>query len=102
MKPYVNHYFVGVDGLGPMQEVTLEEWCRYENRAGFRSKSGPGTPATGGFSGGGISGSIRTAKMIRGKQMCVEGKHPIRECDCYPSKNLTWFDNVVLEEDYFA
>jgi len=41
------------------KEVTKEEWIQAERSAGFRPKHGGGGPATGGFSGNGISGSIR-------------------------------------------
>lgn len=41
------------------KKVTKEEWIAEESRQGFRSKFGPGHPATGGFSAGGVSGSIR-------------------------------------------
>jgi hypothetical protein len=41
------------------KKVTREEWIAEESRQGFRSKFGPGHPATGGFSAGGVSGSIR-------------------------------------------
>lgn len=40
-------------------EVTKDQFITAEHQAGFRSKGGPGTVATGGFSGGGISGRIR-------------------------------------------
>lgn len=92
---YKDHYFVGVDGVGPMNEVTLEEWCRLENQAGFRSKFGPGTPATAGFSGGGLRGTIRTSKLVDGKEMCIEGKHPIRVCVCY----VDWDKKLYIWRD---
>ena len=41
------------------KKVTQEEWIADELRQGFRSKFGPGHPATGGFSSGLISGHIR-------------------------------------------
>jgi hypothetical protein len=41
------------------KKVSREEWIAEESRQGFRSKFGPGHPATGGFSSGGVSGSIR-------------------------------------------
>lgn len=39
-------------------EVTKDDWIRAERSAGFRSKFGDDHEATGGFSGGGISGRI--------------------------------------------
>jgi len=47
------------------REVTLEAYCAAERAAGFRPKLWSGdpkymtTPATGGFGGGGVSGSMR-------------------------------------------
>ena len=40
------------------KEVSKEEFMRAERIAGFHSKRGPGTVATGGFSGGGMRGRI--------------------------------------------
>lgn len=47
------------------QKVTVEEFCKAERQAGFRPKMASDdprymlTPATGGFSGGGISGHMK-------------------------------------------
>jgi hypothetical protein len=40
------------------KQVTREEWIKAERSAGFHPKYGGDGPATGGFSGNGISGSI--------------------------------------------
>lgn len=44
------------------KQVTKEEWIQAERSAGFRPKYGGDGPATGGFSGNGISGSMRLQK----------------------------------------
>lgn len=53
----VKKYFLSFQGLE--KEVTKEEWIKAERGAGFYSKFGSDHEATGGFSSGGISGSIR-------------------------------------------
>jgi len=53
----VNKYYLSFHGLE--KEVTKEEFIKAERQAGFYSKFGPDHLATGGFGGGGISGSIR-------------------------------------------
>lgn len=53
-------YYLGVVGHPEsMVEVTEEEFVRAERGAGFRPKPGLGPVATGGFSSGGIRGSVR-------------------------------------------
>jgi len=47
------------------KEVTKEEWVQAERSAGFHPKCGGDGPATGGFSGNGISGSIRPKAAAR-------------------------------------
>ena len=49
-------YFVRVSGLS-WQECTKEKWISAERSAGFRSKFGDDTCATGGFSAHGIEGA---------------------------------------------
>jgi len=44
------------------KQVTKEEWISAERSAGFHPKYGGDGPATGGFSGNGISGSMRLRK----------------------------------------
>lgn len=59
-------YFLEHSIFGKKQ-VTKEEWVSAERSAGFHPKYGGDGPATGGFSGNGISGSIRpknTDKII--------------------------------------
>jgi len=41
------------------KQVTKEEWISAERSAGFHPKHGGDGPATGGFSGNGISGTMR-------------------------------------------
>jgi hypothetical protein len=41
------------------REVSREEFIRYEQAAGFFSKQGSDSVATGGFSSGSIKGSVR-------------------------------------------
>ncbi len=56
---YTVKYFLSHPQLGE-KEVTKEEYIRAERATGFRSKSGrDDVCATGGFSGNGISGSVR-------------------------------------------
>jgi hypothetical protein len=52
-----DRYFIAF-GDGPEREVTRAEFIAAEQTAGFRSKFGPGTVATGGFSGSGIRGRV--------------------------------------------
>jgi hypothetical protein len=54
------HYYLEAFGL--KREVTREEWIQAERAAGFRSKGGDNTEATGGFSSGCVSGSIEYVK----------------------------------------
>ena len=54
----MNKYYLKADFQKEYQEVTKEEFIQAERCAGFRPKYGDGL-ATGGFSGGGVSGSIR-------------------------------------------
>jgi len=53
-----NSYFLEHPVFGS-KEVTKEEWISAERAAGFHPKFGGDGPATGGFSGNGMSGSIR-------------------------------------------
>jgi len=46
------------------KEVTKEEWISAERAAGFHPKFGDG-PATGGFSGNGMSGSIKPKAITK-------------------------------------
>jgi len=54
-------YYLFHEALGE-KEVTMEEYVKAERSAGFRPKdrSGEGLPATGGFGGSGIRGSVET------------------------------------------
>lgn len=54
------------------KKVTREEWISAEREAGFYPKYGGDGPATGGFSGNGISGSIRPIKKNTGKIIPVK------------------------------
>jgi hypothetical protein len=45
--------------MGMEKEVTKQEFISAERQAGFYSKFGSDHEATGGFGGGGVSGSIR-------------------------------------------
>lgn len=61
-KTYLSRdrYFLGL-GLGYVQEVNREQFITAERMAGFYPKGGGSdTLATGGFSGRGVRGSIRT------------------------------------------
>ena len=57
-------YYLKADFNDDWTEVSLEQYCRAERAAGFRPKLWSGdpnymtTPATGGFSGGNVSGRI--------------------------------------------
>lgn len=53
-------YFLEFQGM--KKEVTRAEWIQAERSAGFRSKFGDDSEATGGFSSGGVSGSIEYVK----------------------------------------
>lgn len=63
-------YYLGVELVGEKieREVSLEEFCKAERQAGFRPKMSSDnplymtTPATGGFSGCGITGSVKYTK----------------------------------------
>jgi hypothetical protein len=50
------------------QEVTLRQFIQAERSAGFRPKGGGDGPATGGFSGGGVSGRMQTEWSFDGGQ----------------------------------
>ena len=52
------NYFLEHPVFGSKQ-VTKEEWITAERAAGFHPKYGGDGPATGGFSGNGMRGSIR-------------------------------------------
>ena len=56
MEQYI--YLLRADFQKEYQEVTRDEFIQAERCAGFRPKAGNGV-ATGGFGGGGVSGSIR-------------------------------------------
>ena len=59
MDDYQAKYYLSHPQLGE-KEVTKEEFIKAERAAGFRSKSGSMDDcATGGFTGNGISGSIK-------------------------------------------
>lgn len=49
-------YYLEANGL--KRQVSKEEWIKAERAAGFRSKFGDDSEATGGFSNGSVSGSI--------------------------------------------
>jgi len=57
MNDSTYNYFLKHEIFGTKQ-VTKEEWIKAERSAGFYPKYGGDGPATGGFSGNGISGSI--------------------------------------------
>ena len=52
-------YFLKADFQTERQEVTKIQFIQAERIAGFYSNTGPGTCATGGFSGNGVSGTIK-------------------------------------------
>lgn len=52
------HYYISYKGLGE-KEVTLEEFIQAEQHHGFFPKYGGVGPATGGFSSGDFSASVR-------------------------------------------
>lgn len=60
----MHRYFLKADHQTSWDEVTKEQWVMAERNAGFRPKLWSGDPnymttcATGGFSGGGVSGKI--------------------------------------------
>ena len=58
-------YWLSVAGL-PKQEATREQFIQAERAAGFRPKGGGNGLATGGFHGGGVSGSITYEKEEAG------------------------------------
>lgn len=63
MDDYKIEYFLSHPQLGEKQ-VTKKEFINAERAAGFRSKSGSMDDcATGGFSGNGISGSIKYIEL---------------------------------------
>ena len=63
MTDYEVKYFLSHPQLGE-KEVTKEEFIKAERAAGFRSNSGSMDDcATGGFSGNGISGSIKYIEL---------------------------------------
>jgi hypothetical protein len=53
-----DRYFIALGAHGPEREVTRAEFIAAEQAAGFRSKSGPDTVATGGFSDGRMRGRV--------------------------------------------
>ena len=63
----MNKYYLSVELAGEKieREVSLIEYCKAERQAGFRPRMASDdprymtTPATGGFSGNGIRGSIK-------------------------------------------
>lgn len=55
-KYFIEHTLFGE------KEVSKEEFIKAERSAGFRSKFGPDNLATGGFSSGDISGTIKYVK----------------------------------------
>lgn len=59
-----DRYFLKTD-VHPWLEVTFEQFLQAERNAGFRSHGGPGTLATGGFTGGGVSGRVISATATR-------------------------------------
>ena len=57
----IKKYFL--EFMGMKKEVTREEWIKAERAAGFKSKFGDDSEATGGFSSSsGVKGSIEYAK----------------------------------------
>lgn len=52
-------YYLKADFMDEEKEVTKEEFIRAEQAAGFRSKFGPNSVATGSFAGGGVSGRTK-------------------------------------------
>ena len=51
-------YFLKADFMDEYKEVTKEQFIQAERSAGFRPKGGGDGVATGGFSGGGVSGKV--------------------------------------------
>ena len=54
---FLEHSIFGV------KQVTRDEWIQAERSAGFYPKHGGDGPATGGFSGNGMSGFMRPKKV---------------------------------------
>lgn len=70
-----NKYWLSLDvsGLDPLwQEVTKEQWVRAERAAGFRGGR-EDEPATGGFSGGGVRGSLSATKPTKPTEDPLKG-----------------------------
>ena len=63
----VDKYYLKADFQKEYQEVTKEEFIQAERAAGFNPKYGDGL-ATGGFSGNGVSGSIKYISDHRTKE----------------------------------
>lgn len=62
MDDYIVKYFISHEILGE-KEVTKEEFIKAERQAGFYPKSGKSDDcATGGFSCGSLSGSVKYIK----------------------------------------
>ena len=53
-----NKYYLKADFMNDYKEVSKQEFIQAEQSAGFHSKFGQDHLATGGFSGGGVSGKI--------------------------------------------
>lgn len=106
-------YYLGAIGL-PEQEVSKEEFIRAERAAGFRSKF-PGQPATGGFSGGGMSGRVvcvpaepvtdvdgedhrRSDKAFYTRQLLARAAK-VMEVEPH---TISWFDVVAWMEEHYG
>ena len=58
MEGYTSKYFLRGEWQDEWREVTRQQFVTAERAAGFRPKFGDGL-ATGGFTGGGVSGKIK-------------------------------------------
>jgi hypothetical protein len=89
---YEEHCYTGMDGH-PLRRVSEADFIRAERGAGFHPKFGSGK-ATGGFSGGGVHGSVRTVAnydCAEGCQVRAEHTHPVATCPVHGSE-LTLVD----------
>jgi len=58
-----NKYYLKADFMDNYKEVSKQEFINAEQLAGFHSKFGQDHLATGGFSGGGVSGKIECREI---------------------------------------
>ena len=73
-----DRYFISTDD-GPWREVMKRDWIRAEQSAGFRSKFGPDSVATAGFSGNNIKGTTCVPAEFEPLVITIPGREPTRE-----------------------